>query len=77
MAMRPFQSEFNVYRAQNPVMDAWYGARNWAQSQDMFEKYSVSKKEYEEKGGEYLIEHCVSNQYFPTPVVEAVVDTQS
>ena len=75
LAMRPFQSEFHVYQAKNPVLDTWYGAKHWAQNQEQLEKYSVSKKEYEEKGGEYLMEHCISNQYFPTPIVETIAET--
>ena len=68
LAMRPFQSKFTVYKAKNPVLDAWYGARKWALS-EAFPTYCVTKAEYEEKGGEYLKESCISNQYFPSPIV--------
>ena len=67
LAMRPFQSKFTVYKAKNPVHDAWYGARKWALS-EAFPKFSVTRAEYEEMGGEYLKESCISNQYFPTPI---------
>ena len=64
--MRPFQSQFAIYKAKNPVQDAWYGAKKWALS-ETFPKYSVTRAEYEEKGGEYLKESSISNRYFPTP----------
>lgn len=66
LALRPFQSKFQVSIAQNPVLDSWYGARRWALQSDL-EKFSVTRADYEEYGGEYLKEHMTSNQYFPTP----------
>ena len=71
LAMRPFQSHFSVYRAQNPVMDAWYGAKQWAQEPALLQKYGITRRDYDEKGGEYLKEHMVTNCYFPTPVIPA------
>ena len=47
-------------------MDAWYGARQWALS-PAFNNSSITRAEYEEKGGEYLKEHHLSNQFVPTP----------
>ena len=66
--MRPFQSTFRVRTAENPVVDAWYGARRWANSED-YQLGCISREDYQEKGAEYLREHLYSNRYFPTPVV--------
>lgn len=65
LEMRPFQSSFQVQLASNPVLDAWYGARDWALDHlDDVEAW-VTRKDYEEKGGEYFKEHCASNIYVP------------
>ena len=71
LAMRPFQSQFSVYNAENPVTDAWYGARKWARDPALMETYGLTRKDFEEKGGEYFKEHIVTNTYFPTPFVPA------
>uniref|UniRef100_A0ACB8F692 Actin- protein 5 n=1 Tax=Sphaerodactylus townsendi TaxID=933632 RepID=A0ACB8F692_9SAUR len=65
LEMRPFQSSFQVHFASNPVLDAWYGARNWALEYVNREEGWITRKDYEEKGGEYLKEHCASNVYVP------------
>nr|XP_031543689.1 actin-related protein 5 [Vicugna pacos] len=65
LEMRPFQSSFQVQLASNPVLDAWYGARDWALDHLDDEDVWITKKEYEEKGGGYLKEHCASNVYVP------------
>ena len=66
LAMRPFQSSFAVYSAKHPILDAWYGARKWSLT-PAFQTHSVTRAEYEEKGGEYLKESKISNRYHPTP----------
>ncbi|XP_062616216.1 actin-related protein 5-like [Saccostrea cucullata] len=66
LAMRPFQSTFSVSLAKNPILDAWYGARKFALS-PLLMTGSITKADYEEKGSEYLKEHCASNRYFQTP----------
>ena len=85
VSIRPFQSTFQIYTAQNPVLDSWYGARKFALSPSL-SQMCITKQDYEEKGGEYLKEHMCSNPYCPTPVVasktveepvtETVVSTQ-
>lgn len=65
LEMRPFQSSFQVQLASNPVLDAWYGARDWALDHLDDDAVWVTRKDYEEKGGEYLKEHCASNVYVP------------
>lgn len=64
--IRPFQSEFQVNIAENTSLDAWYGARDFALSGSLPE-YLVSRKDYEEMGGEYLKVHSASNVYTPSP----------
>ncbi|XP_017590617.1 PREDICTED: actin-related protein 5, partial [Corvus brachyrhynchos] len=65
LEMRPFQSSFQVHLASSPVLDAWYGARDWAVEYTNREEGWITRKDYEEKGGEYLKEHCASNVYVP------------
>ncbi|KAJ7377829.1 Actin- protein 5, partial [Desmophyllum pertusum] len=67
LAIRPFQSTFRVFKAANPVLDAWNGARKWARSLNSLQIVSVTREEYNETGGEYLKEHFASNRYVPTP----------
>lgn len=64
--MRPFQSTHKVIVADNPSLDAWYGARDFAAASD-FENRCISKEDYYEMGGEYLKEHHASNKYFKSP----------
>ncbi|KAJ6661077.1 hypothetical protein lerEdw1_016878 [Lerista edwardsae] len=65
LEMRPFQSSFQVHLASNPILDAWHGARTWALEYMNQEEGWITRKDYEEKGGEYLKEHCASNVYVP------------
>ncbi|XP_063537225.1 actin-related protein 5 [Cydia strobilella] len=71
LEMRPFQSTHKVVTARNASLDAWYGARDFAGSNE-FENWCVSKEDYYELGGEYLKEHHASNKYFksPAPIVD-------
>ncbi|XP_075757454.1 actin-related protein 5 isoform X2 [Pelodiscus sinensis] len=65
LEMRPFQSSFQVHFASSPILDAWYGARDWALEYVNREEGWITRNDYEEKGGEYLKEHCASNVYVP------------
>ncbi|XP_075701459.1 actin-related protein 5 [Rhinoderma darwinii] len=63
LQIRPFGSTFHVSLASHPVLDAWNGASDWAlQNLDTDEGW-ISRKDYEEMGGEYLKEHVASNSY--------------
>ncbi|XP_020654112.3 actin-related protein 5 [Pogona vitticeps] len=75
LEMRPFQSSFQVHLASNPVLDAWYGAREWALEYMNREEGWITRKDYEEKGGEYLKEHCTSNVYVPIRLPKQVPRT--
>ncbi|CAG9788730.1 unnamed protein product [Diatraea saccharalis] len=66
LEMRPFQSTHKVVMAKNASLDAWYGARDFAGSNE-FENWCISKEEYYEMGSEYLKEHHASNRYFKSP----------
>lgn len=72
LEMRPFQSTHKVVMAQNASLDAWYGARDFAGSNE-FESYCITKEEYYEMGGEYLKEHHASNLYYKSPA--PIIDT--
>ncbi|KAM7412252.1 hypothetical protein PAMA_021952 [Pampus argenteus] len=77
-AMRPFQSHFKVTMASRPALDAWYGARDWALEHPPVgggggaAEGWISRQDYEEKGGEYLSEHCASNLFIPMKITKPV-----
>jgi len=58
--IRPVLSEVNVSVAQNGSLDAWRGARSWANSTN-FLSSAITKAQYQELGAEYLQEHFASN----------------
>ncbi|XP_053705881.1 actin-related protein 5 [Synchiropus splendidus] len=70
LAMRPFQSQFKVCVASRLDLDAWCGAREWARDHPpgAGDAGWISRQEYEEKGGEYLSEHCASNIFVPLKI---------
>lgn len=68
MEMRPFQSTFGTKLAKDPSLDAWNGARHFALNSSLLKEFATTRKDYDEKGGEYLKEYFASNTYFPTPV---------
>ncbi|KAM6977727.1 actin-related protein 5 [Aplochiton taeniatus] len=72
LALRPFQSQFQVNKASRPALDAWYGARDWALEHPPGEEGWISRQDYEEKGGEYLSEHCASNIFIPMKLAKPV-----
>lgn len=57
----------NLYLIGNLSLDAWYGMRQWARSLPDLKRVSTTRQDYEEKGGEYLKEHQLSNPYITTP----------
>nr|CAD7399945.1 unnamed protein product [Timema poppensis] len=65
--MRPFESQFHLTLAADPVLDAWHGAQELISSSSLSRCF-VTRAEYEEKGGEFFKEHSASNHYFPSPV---------
>lgn len=64
--IRPFQTLNKIHVASDVSVDAWRGARDFANSSDI-SKYLITKEDYIEMGGEYLKEHYASNRYFSTP----------
>ena len=69
--MRPFGSHLSLSAARDVVLDTWHGARCWAMSPALTEA-GLTVAEYNEKGGDYLKEHCASNRYVPTSEIYAV-----
>ncbi|KAA0716172.1 Actin-related protein 5 [Triplophysa tibetana] len=65
LAIRPFQSHFQVSQADAGGLDSWFGAREWALRNPSGGRGWISRQDYEEKGGEYLSEHCASNVFIP------------
>lgn len=56
------------------ALDAWYGARDWALEHPASGGAEgwISRQDYEEKGGEYLSEHCASNAFIPMKISKPV-----
>ena len=65
-ASRPFKSDITIRLASDPVNGSWKGARQWYVDADR-SKYAITKAMYDEFGGEYFIEHELSNGYYKTP----------
>ncbi|XP_029012559.1 actin-related protein 5 isoform X2 [Betta splendens] len=73
----PEQQEALVTMASQPALDAWYGARDWAlehppEGDATAPEGWISRQDYEEKGGEYLSEHCASNVFIPMKLTKPV-----
>ncbi|XP_004517677.1 actin-related protein 5 [Ceratitis capitata] len=60
---RPFKTPFKIYAAPSPEIDAWLGARDFANSND-FNNSLTLKSDYEEKGSDYFKDHLYSNRYY-------------
>lgn len=72
--MRPLETNINVQLSKSPLVDSWYGAKEFAKSAD-FHKYLLTPEMYAEQGGDYFIENRCSNMYCPLP--EAVQEPDS
>nr|CAH7747894.1 unnamed protein product [Callosobruchus chinensis] len=75
ISIRPFQSEVKVSVMKDCSLAPWYGMRQYAMTGE-YKKHMVTKKTYEEYGGEYFKTHMASNPYFPSPK-EALVDVDT
>lgn len=64
--MRPFQTKWNIKVANDPLLDAWYGAKHFSNT-DQFIKQLTTKKDYEEFGPDYFRDNDLSNKYYCTP----------
>ncbi|KAI8060776.1 hypothetical protein BC940DRAFT_323050 [Gongronella butleri] len=58
----PAGSRVRVRVARDPMLDAWRGAAKFALSPHLA-SYAVSRKDYEEMGGEYIKEHGLGNVF--------------
>lgn len=54
-----------VSQAAEGALNSWFGAREWALRNPSGGPGWISRQDYEEKGGEYLSEHCASNVFIP------------
>lgn len=54
-----------VSLASQPALEPWLGAREWALRNMSGSHGWISRQDYEENGGEYLSEHCSSNNFIP------------
>jgi actin-related protein 5 len=62
---RPAGSEFKLYHANDPSLDAWKGARLW--SHTAHASSFITKRDYMDNGPGYFKPHTLSNIYNPTP----------
>jgi actin-related protein 5 len=62
-----------VRRAGDPTLDAWRGARLFADAGgSAFRRACISRRDYEEVGPDYMGEHGMANMHVPTPSMEPV-----
>lgn len=61
-AVLPVEAQLGVRTARDPVLDAWRGAARWAGTAEARGAF-VSRREWEEKGGEYIREHGLGNAF--------------
>lgn len=66
LQMRPFESTYNVKQTKSPNLSAWYGAKQFANS-ERFSDYVLTYEDYLEKGGDYLKEYFASNSFVRLP----------
>lgn len=71
--MRPLETNINVQLSDSPILDAWFGAKEFANKQN-FHEYLLTPEMYAEMGGDYFIENSCSNMYCPLP--EAVQEPE-
>lgn len=71
--IRPYQTVFKIIQTSNTHVDAWQGARNFANS-PKFKSSATTKADYMEHGSEYFKENYASNRYFPTPAPIVTVE---
>ncbi|SMN18629.1 similar to Saccharomyces cerevisiae YNL059C ARP5 Nuclear actin-related protein involved in chromatin remodeling, component of chromatin-remodeling enzyme complexes [Maudiozyma saulgeensis] len=61
----PVKTSISVHQSTNPTLDAWNGMVKVGNNKELFEKTSISRKEYEEFGADYIKEHQLGNvNYF-------------
>lgn len=58
----PVGSPLQIVRASDPQLDAWRGMTKFAKTSE-FRATIVTLADYQEKGGEYIKEHALSNAY--------------
>jgi actin-related protein 5 len=58
----PVGANVQVRSAKDPLLDAWKGAAKFALTSAL-KQYSVTRKEYQEYGGEYIKEHSLGNVF--------------
>jgi actin-related protein 5 len=54
-ALRPTGTSINVFKAQDPSLDAWKGMKKWAATEG-FSNSLITKHMYDEYGHDYLVE---------------------
>ncbi|KAM7342723.1 actin-related protein 5 [Cochliomyia hominivorax] len=66
--MRPFNSSFHVRESKCPLLDAWNGGKDLANSAE-FENILTKKSDYFEKGVDYFKDFATSNKYLVAPKI--------
>ncbi|XP_017768856.1 PREDICTED: actin-related protein 5 [Nicrophorus vespilloides] len=71
ISIRPFHSITNVTIMPNASLAPWHGAKAFSNT-EICKNFSITKRDYEELGGDYLKHHIASNWYTPTPKEQLV-----
>ena len=58
----PVGSPVNLVRAKDAQLDAWRGLAKFTES-EAYNKTKITMADWQEKGGEYILEHDLSNSY--------------
>ncbi|KAH8889840.1 ARP5-like protein [Thozetella sp. PMI_491] len=61
-AQLPVEAPLRVRRAEDALLDAWRGAAGWVGTPE-WQRTTVSKEEYQEKGADYIKEHDMGNAF--------------
>ncbi|KAK6357905.1 Nuclear actin-protein involved in chromatin remodeling [Orbilia blumenaviensis] len=64
MSVLPFEAEFGVRTAKDPLLDAWKGAALWSKTNiggPIWEGARITRADFDEKGSDYIKEHNLGN----------------
>lgn len=64
--LRPLETKINIKLSNSPLLDSWFGARQFA-NRAGFHRFLLTPALYAEYGGDYFVKNCCSNMYFPLP----------
>ncbi|EFA77975.1 actin related protein 5 [Heterostelium album PN500] len=55
-------TKFNIFKSDHGLLDSWFGAKRWYyDTKHQWQQHSISQKEFQEYGYDYIKEHFASN----------------